>query len=94
MHIQGDGSRAVEAATAFDFGFQFAAVRVLADIHGRNAPKKVAPINPKGDGPAMEQHQWDLTKLSDETARRDRGRSARLRDALGTPSSCEARTAA
>jgi len=58
------------------------AVRVLADLHGRNAPKKVAPTNSKGDGPAMVQHQWDLTKLSDETARRDRGRSARLRDAL------------
>src|SRR5215471_16353656 len=28
-----------------------AAVRVLADLHGWNAPKKVAPTNPKGDGP-------------------------------------------
>jgi hypothetical protein len=53
MHIQGYGSPAVEAATAFDFGFQFAAARVLADLHGWNAPKKVAPTNPKGDGPAV-----------------------------------------
>jgi len=66
MHIQGYGSPAVEAATAFDFGFQFAAVRVLADLHGWNAPKKVAPTNPKGDGPATVRHELDLTKLADE----------------------------
>ena len=54
MHIQGYGSPAVEAATAFDFGFQIAAVRVLADLHGWNAPKKVAPTKGgrAGDGAA------------------------------------------
>jgi len=43
-----------------------AAVRVLADLHGWNAPKKVAPTNPTGDGPATVRHELDLTKLTDE----------------------------
>jgi hypothetical protein len=43
-----------------------AAIRTLADIHGWNAPKKIAPTNAAGDGPAEVKHQLDLSKLTDD----------------------------